>query len=335
VRLFALVVISAATLAGCPGAAGAADDPCGGTGGIGTVVSAGKASFTITRHDDRVEQVVHLARPPAIRTANGSISPAGLRPGDSVTLVGDPQSDGGFTAAAVVVCEPRPHEKRSARGPRSGRAPAAASTRPVTSARPVDPEQADLWRARIDRGALLLVGLTWIGMLTLLRVRKRQGRVYLLVFTLFFVYVVVVLDRTLFQFQSLIVLKHFAPHLMLNGQGDGNTVELVPLVTLTSEDLATSLLNVLLMVPFGFGLPAITTLRFAGTVTAGVLFSVAIEVLQLVTGLVGGVTFRIADVNDVIFNATGVVLGYWLFDGLVRVCRGVPGLTTSRQGWFR
>ena len=72
---------------------------------------------------------------------------------------------------------------------------------------------------------------------------------------------------------------------------------------------------------------AATSLRFAGTVTAGVLVSVAIEVLQLVTGLIGGVTFRIADVNDVIFNATGVVLGYWLFDGFVRVCRGMPGLS--------
>lgn len=159
----------------------------------------------------------------------------------------------------------------------------------------------------------------------MLRVRKRQGLVYMLFFTIFFVYVVVVLDRTLFQFQSLIVLKQFAPHLMLNGQGDGNTLNLVPLVKLTHQDVETSLLNVLLMVPFGFGLPFITSLRFAGTVTAGVLVSVAIEVLQLVTGLIGGVTFRIADVNDVIFNATGVVVGYGLFVEFVRVYRGVTG----------
>jgi glycopeptide antibiotics resistance protein len=185
--------------------------------------------------------------------------------------------------------------------------------------------QAVRWASRIDRAALLLVGLTWIGTLAMLRVRKRQGLVYMLFFTIFFVYVVVVLDRTLFQFQSLIVLKQFAPHLMLNGQGDGNTLNLVPLVKLTHQDVETSLLNVLLMVPFGFGLPFITSLRFAGTVTAGVLVSVAIEVLQLVTGLIGGVTFRLADVNDVIFNATGVVVGYGLFVEFVRVYRGVTG----------
>lgn len=326
-RLFVLLAVGVAALVACPGAAGAADDPCGGTGGIGTLVGAGKASFTMTRHEDGARLIVHLAHQAAIETANGSIALSGLRPGDRVTLVGDPQSAGSFTATAVVVCEPRPHGKRTARGPRSDHARQAVSRRPVTSTHPVDSGRADRWRARIDHAALFLVGLTWTGLLAMLRMRKKHGLVCLLVFTLFFVYVVAVLDRTLFQFQSLIVLKHFAPHLMLNGQGDGNTTQLLPLVNLTPRDFKTSLLNVLLMVPFGFGLPFITNLRFVGTVTAGVLFSVAIELLQLVTGLIAGVTFRIADVNDVIFNTTGVLLGYWLFDRFARVCRGIPDLS--------
>lgn len=176
-----------------------------------------------------------------------------------------------------------------------------------------------------------MVGLTWLAMVATLRARRGRGAVDLLLFTIFFVYVVAVLDRTLFQFQSLIVLKHFAPHLMLQGQGDGSSVQLVPLVKLTHEDIETSLLNVLLMVPFGFGLPFITNLRFAGTVVAGVLFSVTIEMLQLATGLIGGITFRIADVNDVIFNAAGVVLGYGLYAGLLRSrrVRTLPGLNRA------
>jgi glycopeptide antibiotics resistance protein len=326
VRLVVQFAVIAAALVGCPVAAWAADDPCGGTGGIGTVVRAGEASFTMTANDG-AKHVVHVARPQAIETGNGQISVSGLRPGDRVTLVGDPQSDGSFAASAVVVCEPRPHGRHSARAPRSGPARRRGAGQHQTSARPLDPEQAGRWGSRIDRAALLLVGLTWIGMLAMLRMRRRHGLLYLLFFTIFFVYVVTVLDRTLFQFQSLIVLKHFVPHLMLRGQGDGDAVNLVPLVKLTHADVATSLLNVLLMLPFGFGLPLITNLRFAGTLTAGVLFSVSIEVMQLVTGLIGGLTFRIADVNDVIFNASGVVLGYWLFAGFVRVCRDVPGLS--------
>ena len=87
----------------------------------------------------------------------------------------------------------------------------------------------------------------------------------------------------------------------------------------------TSPLTVLLMVPFGFGLPFVTKLRFTQTVVAGVLLSVGIEVLQWMTGLIGGVTFRIADINDVIFNATGVVIGYGLFVGFVRAYRRRTG----------
>src|SRR5215467_11569999 len=94
VRLFVQLMVAAAALVGCASAAWAADDPCDGTGGIGTIVRAGKASFTMTRNDDGAKQVVRLARSPAIETANGSISLSGLRPGDRVTLVGDPKSDG-------------------------------------------------------------------------------------------------------------------------------------------------------------------------------------------------------------------------------------------------
>ena len=38
-------------------------------------------------------------------------------------------------------------------------------------------------------------------------------------------------------------------------------MNLIPLVTLTPQDLKTSLLNILLMIPFGFGLPFITNFR--------------------------------------------------------------------------
>jgi glycopeptide antibiotics resistance protein len=307
VRLFVGLIVTSAAVVGCPGAAWAADDPCGGTGGIGTIVRAGNDSFTMRRNDDGAKQLVHLAHPTAIETATGSMSASRLSPGDRVTLVGDPNPDGSFTAATVVVCEPR------------------QTARPVPFTSAADSKQADAWGSRIDRAALLLVGVTWIGMLAMLRARRRQGLVDLLFFTIFFVYIVLVLDRTLFQFQALIVLKHFAPYLMLNGQGDGNTVNLVPLVKLRQEDVVTSLLNVLLMVPFGFGLPFVTKLRFTQTVVAGVLFSVGIEVLQWMTGLIGGVTFRIADINDVIFNAAGVVIGYGLFVGFVRAYRRRTG----------
>jgi glycopeptide antibiotics resistance protein len=174
-----------------------------------------------------------------------------------------------------------------------------------------------------DLLTILLFGLIWIGIFTSLRLKKKKSLVYLIFFTIFYVYLFKVLDYTLFQFQSLLLLKHFMPDLILNGQTAGKNMNLIPLVSLTSQDLKTSLLNILLLVPFGFGLSFITNLRMKKIVVIGALFSIVIEFLQLVTGFMAKITFRIADINDVIFNTVGVVIGYILFVGFVRIYRHI------------
>lgn len=169
----------------------------------------------------------------------------------------------------------------------------------------------------------LLFGLIWVGILTFLRLKKKKSLAYLLLLTIFYVYVVMVLDYTLFQFQSLLLLRHFMPDLLLNGQTAGESMNLIPLITLTPQDLKTSLLNILLLIPFGLGLPFITNFRMKKIVVIGAFFSIVIEFLQLITGLIAKVTFRIADTNDVIFNTVGVAIGYILFVGFVRIYRHI------------
>ena len=174
-----------------------------------------------------------------------------------------------------------------------------------------------------DLLTVLLFGLIGIGIVTFLRLKKKKSLVYLIFFTIFYVYIVKVLDYTLFQFQSLLLLKHFMPDLILHGQTVGKNMNLIPLITLTPEDLKTSLLNILLLIPFGFGLPSITNFRMKKIVVIGALFSIVIEFLQLITGFMAKITFRIADINDVIFNTVGVAAGYILFVGFVRICRHI------------
>jgi len=108
---------------------------------------------------------------------------------------------------------------------------------------------------------------------------------------------------------------------MLKGLPADRAVNLVPLATLTSQDVETSLLNILLMVPFGFGLPFITRFRATQVIALGCAFSVVIECLQFLTGFLAGITFRVADVDDVIFNSLGVVIGYGSFVAFVRTWR--------------
>jgi glycopeptide antibiotics resistance protein len=168
-------------------------------------------------------------------------------------------------------------------------------------------------RMKFDLLIIFLFGLIWFGIIMILRTKK--SRVFLVFFTVFYIYLVMVLYYTLFQFQSLILLKLFNPHLMLNGFAAGKELNLIPLVTLTPGDMQTSLLNILMMAPFGFILPFIADYRMKKVVVSAMLFSLAIELTQWLTGRLAGVTFRVADVNDVIFNTLGAAVGYVLFLG--------------------
>jgi glycopeptide antibiotics resistance protein len=168
---------------------------------------------------------------------------------------------------------------------------------------------------------VLLFGLIWIGIASFLRLKKKKSSTYLIFFTIFYVYMAKVLDYTIIQFQSLVLLKLFMPGLILNGQTAGKSLNLIPLIMLTPQDLETSLLNILMLVPFGFGLPFITNFRLKKIVLIGALFSIVIELLQLITGFITEITFRVADINDVIFNTIGVAAGYILFIGFVRLYR--------------
>jgi glycopeptide antibiotics resistance protein len=184
-------------------------------------------------------------------------------------------------------------------------------------------------RLAIDLSTALLFGSIWIGAVTFLRLKKKESLLYLLFFTIFYVYIFKVLDYTLFQFQSLLLLKLFTPDLILNGQPAGANLNLIPLIALTPEALKTSLLNILLLVPFGFGLPLLTSFRGRKVIVVGALFSVVIEFLQLITGFMASLTFRVADINDVIFNTVGVAVGYVVFVGFVRIYRHI-----SRNRWI-
>lgn len=173
----------------------------------------------------------------------------------------------------------------------------------------------------IDLSAILAGCLAWLAAFLFLRLKKKKNAAYLLFFTFFFLYAFKVLDLTLFEFQSLLLLKQFIPNLLLNGTEPEKSLNLLPLVTLTPAEIETSVLNILMMVPFGFGLPFITELRMKQIVFAGALFSVAIEFLQFLTGHVAGITFRVADINDVIFNTIGTVIGYLFFIVFIRLFR--------------
>ena len=170
----------------------------------------------------------------------------------------------------------------------------------------------------------LIFGLLWLAALFYMRRRQHSSALYLTLFTIFYIYLYKVLDYTLLQFQSLLLLQPFLPGLKVRGTSVGESLNLVPLASLTTGDLKTSLLNILMLMPFGFGLPFLTSWKMPRVIFAGAVFSISIELLQLVTGALAGVTFRIADINDVIFNTLGAFFGYLIFILFLRLTRMFP-----------
>ncbi|GEM_PF-1245015 len=174
----------------------------------------------------------------------------------------------------------------------------------------------------LNASTILLSGLIWLGAAVFLRVKKYKSFVYLLFFTIFYFYIVAVLYYTIFKFQSLFLLNWLSPNqLMLKGHTVVQGINLVPLVALRLADVKTSLLNILLFIPFGFGLPFISKLQMRKVIITGALFSITIELLQLLTGVLAHKSFRTADINDVIFNTTGAAIGYLLFILFIRIYR--------------
>lgn len=309
-----IAVIATTAFGGNTSAALAAnhDDLCGTTRGNGQIVSIGNNSFTLLRSDGR-NLIVNLTSNATIETSSGTVSLSDLKIGDRVTLVGGDNRDGSFTADTVVVC--------------SGSQVLGTQENGTGQATPITVRNNDANYEKvsgaINAAMVVLVGLIWLGTALFLKLKKRKSFAYLLFFTIFYIYLYKVLDYTLLQFQSLLLLKHFVPNLMLNGFKDGTNVNLVPLATLTLEDVKTSLLNILMMMPFGFGLPFITNFRMKKVVVAGLFLSIVIEFLQLATGFTANTTFRVADINDLVFNTVGVAIGYILFAQFVLVLRRV------------
>lgn len=72
-------------------------------------------------------------------------------------------------------------------------------------------------------------------------------------------------------------------------------------------------LNTLLTMPIGFVISFITRFRPRDLLWLVAAFGVGIEALQLLISLLLGYAYRSIDVNDVIFNSLGVLLGYGIF----------------------
>ena len=123
----------------------------------------------------------------------------------------------------------------------------------------------------------------------------------------------------------------------LEAAGRGVAVGLAPLASIRDVLLHGSRFaqvwllggNVLTLAPFGFLLPfsAPRLARWPRMALAGLLFPLAIELSQLAVSLVLGYSYRVTEIDDVLLNFLGILLGYGAFillQGLGSGCRAGP-----------
>jgi glycopeptide antibiotics resistance protein len=154
-----------------------------------------------------------------------------------------------------------------------------------------------------------------IGVIIILVERRRaQTLTRILCDLVFFGYLVGVVNVTMFP---IVIDSYFVEQMRLYSTiADG--INMVPIVSFTfgigGDEVAKQIaFNVLLGIPFGFGLPFLGTRSVRRILVLGIIFAVGIEFLQLLLDLAYGFPFRTVDINDVICNALGVAVGIGLF----------------------
>ena len=142
--------------------------------------------------------------------------------------------------------------------------------------------------------------------------RRQHSVSYLVFFSIFWVYVMVGLDKAFFPIQINGLYVDVMRQAPLMSQ-----VNLVPLYFskygLSVAGYFGLLDNILLTVPFGFGLNFLSRLRLKDFLWLSITVGFGIEAVQFVMTLILRYPYRVVDINDVLLNAVGALIGYGLF----------------------
>ena len=149
---------------------------------------------------------------------------------------------------------------------------------------------------------------------------RRRGGYYLFFFSVFWVYLLVLVSVTVFpipvgmdggfRFES--IWQQIGHMVRVN------TLNLVPLYFNNCWDLPRACAagiyeNILMTVPFGFGINFIARFRTRDFFWLAFGLGLVTEGTQFALDLILGGAYRSVDANDVLFNGLGVWIGYGLF----------------------
>ena len=160
----------------------------------------------------------------------------------------------------------------------------------------------------IDDVAIL--GAIFVVPLIILLFRKR-GFSYIFFYSVFAVYLLFAIEEVFFPihvgggFQGE-ARRNLASHINYSPFYFGRFGTL-------QSSLMTLILNIVLTIPFGFGVSFVVSIKPKTILWFAPLVGLITEGGQLLILLFQPYSFRIVDINDVLMNALGVIVGYGLF----------------------
>jgi len=163
-----------------------------------------------------------------------------------------------------------------------------------------------------------LAGLA--SLVLMLAVLRPRGRYYLFFFSIFWVYLLALVSVTVFPIPVGMDggLRPESVWQQINHMSRLNVLNLTPLYfnncwEMPSLCAAGIYQNILMTVPFGFGINFIARLKIRDIAWLAFGLGLSIETTQFALDLLLGRAYRSVDANDVLFNGLGVWLGYGLF----------------------
>ncbi len=150
-----------------------------------------------------------------------------------------------------------------------------------------------------------------IVLLIVMRLKKRSFP-YLACLLVFAIYLLFALDKTFFPLQ--ISGGYADARRELPFWSDFNLIPFYfgPYSTL-KDSLSTLILNILLTIPFGFGINFIAPVKAKTFLWLAPTVGIGIELAQFAISLILQYMYRYVDINDVIMNLIGISIGYGIF----------------------
>ena len=152
----------------------------------------------------------------------------------------------------------------------------------------------------------LFIGVIALFIVLIILWKQKKSFSYLFFFSIFGMYMLGVVSVIVFPFPLGIPAPNFKP-----------SINLIPL---NFGDCSIAMLcirniyeNILLTIPFGFGVNFIARIKSKNIVWLALAVGFTFEITQLVISFFFKSAFRSVDINDVILNVTGVLLGYGIF----------------------